>query len=191
MINNQLYKRFFGGPFLKCLSNLDAQYVLAKLHEGVCDNHLGRRTLAHQAYSQGYYWTTMKQDAKNYVCRCDQCQKHAPIPRLPSDCLNPVASPWSFTQWGMDIVGSLPTNVAKKKLLLVATNYFNKWVEVEAYASIKDKDITKFVWKNIICRFRIPHAIVTNNGLQFDSSIFREFCLEIKIKNVYSTPRYP
>ena len=56
----------------------------------------------------------------------------------------------------MDIVGPLPTATAQKKFLLVATNYFSKWVEVETYANIKDKDVTKFVWKNIICRFGIP-----------------------------------
>ena len=64
----------------------------------------------------------------------------------------------------MDIVGPLPTDVAHKKFLLVATYYFSKWVEVVAYANIKDKDMTKFIWENIVCRFRIPHAIVTNNG---------------------------
>ena len=91
----------------------------------------------------------------------------------------------------MDIVSPLPTSVAKNKLLFIATNYFSKWVEIEAYASIKDKDITKFVWKNIICRFEIPHAIVTDNGPQFNNSIFHKFCSKLKIKNIYSTPWYP
>ena len=45
----------------------------------------------------------------------------------------------------MDILGPLPTVAAQKKFLLVAKDYFSKWVEVEAYASIKDKDVTKFV----------------------------------------------
>ncbi|RVW76964.1 hypothetical protein CK203_055533 [Vitis vinifera] len=75
--------------------------------------------------------------------------------------------------------------------MLVATNYFSKWVEAEAYASIKDKDVTKFVWKNIICRFGIPQAIIADNGLQFNSIAFRNFCSELKIQNLYSTPRYP
>ena len=48
--------------------------------------------------------------------------------------------------------------------MLVAMNYFSNWVEVEVYASIKDKDVTKFVWKNIIFRFGIPQAIIADNG---------------------------
>ncbi|KAL6319839.1 hypothetical protein AAG906_036907 [Vitis piasezkii] len=52
-------------------------------------------------------------------------------------------------EWGMDIVGSLSIAAAQNKFLLIAINYFRKWVEVKAYASIKDKDVSKFVWKNI------------------------------------------
>ena len=92
----------------------------------------------------------------------------------------------------MDIVGPLPTAPAQKKFLLVATDYFSKWVEAEAYASIKDKDVvTKFLWKNIICCFRIPQTIIADNGPQFDSIAFRNFCSELNIRNSYSTLRYP
>ena len=133
----------------------------------------------------------MKKDVSAYVKKCDKCQRHAPVPHVPSKTLNPITSPWPFAQWGMDIVGPLPIAAAQKKFLLVATDYFSKWVEVEAYVSIKDKDVTKFVWKNIICRFGIPQAIIADNGPQFDSITFRNFCSKLKIQNLYSTPRYP
>ncbi|RVW42819.1 hypothetical protein CK203_079957 [Vitis vinifera] len=80
---------------------------------------------------------------------------------------------------------------AQKKFLLVATDYFSKWVEAEAYTSIKDKDVTKFVWKNIICRFGIPQTIIADNGPQFDSIAFQNFCWELNTWNSYFTPRYP
>ena len=63
----------------------------------------------------------------------------------------------------MDIVGHLPVKVAQKKFLLVAIDYFSKWIEAKTYASIKDKDVSKFVWKNIVCRFGIPQAIIVDN----------------------------
>nr|CAN72899.1 hypothetical protein VITISV_004478 [Vitis vinifera] len=100
----------------RCLNDTEVQYVLAELHEGVCGNHVGGRTLAHRAHWQEYYWPTMKQDAANYVKRCDQCQRHAPIPHI----------------------SHMPS-----KFLLMATDYFNKWVEAEAYANIKDKDVSR------------------------------------------------
>ena len=84
----------------------------------------------------------------------------------------------------MDIVGPLLVAATQKKFLLMATDYFNKWVEAEAYANIKDKDISRFVWKNIICWFGIPQTIIANNGPQFDNIAFRTFCSELNIKNM-------
>nr|CAN67251.1 hypothetical protein VITISV_026553 [Vitis vinifera] len=191
LIGGHLYKRSFTGPYLRCLSHSETQYVLAELHEGICGNHSGGRSLAHRAHSQGYYWPTMKKDAATYVKKCDKCQRYAPIPHMPSETLKPVSSPWPFAQWDMDIVGPLPAAPAQKKFLFVATDYFSKWVEAEAYASIKDKDVTKFVWKNIVCRFGIPHTIIADNGPQFDSIAFQNFCSELSIQNSYSTPCYP
>ena len=72
----------------------------------------------------------------------------------------------------------------------MAIDYFNKWVEIEAYANIKDKDVSKFVWKNIIYRFGILQAIVADNWPQFDNIAFMTFCSKLKIKNLYSTPRH-
>ena len=132
----------------------------------------------------------MKSDAADYVCKCDRCQWQAPILRSSAQDLMSIPSPWPFAQWGIDTVGPLLTAPAHKKLLLVATDYFSKWIEAEAFTSIKDKKVTQFIWKNIVCRFGIPRTIVLDNGPQFDSRVYRNFCHELKIKNLYSTPRY-
>ncbi|KAL6348698.1 hypothetical protein AAG906_019432 [Vitis piasezkii] len=67
LINDQLYKRSFEGPYLKCLSELEVKYVITELHEGVCGNHPSGQTLAHRTYTQGCHWPTMKWDVENYV----------------------------------------------------------------------------------------------------------------------------
>ena len=87
LIGGHLYKRSFIGPYLRFLSHSEAQYVLVELHEGICGNHSGGRTLSHRAHSQGYYWRTMKEETAAYVKKCDKCQKHAPIPHMPSETL--------------------------------------------------------------------------------------------------------
>ncbi|RVW94628.1 Gypsy retrotransposon integrase-like protein 1 [Vitis vinifera] len=191
LIRGHLYKRSFTGPYLRCLGHSEAQYVLAELHKGICGNHSGGRSLAHRAHSQGYYWPTMKKDVTVYVKKCDKCQRYAPIPHMSSATLKSISGSWPFAQWGMDIVRPLSAAPAQKKFLLVATDYFSKWVEAEAYASIKDKDVTKFVWKNIIYRLEIPQTIIADNGPQFDSIAFRNFCSELNIGYSYSTPHYP
>ena len=70
-------------------------------------------------------------------------------------------------------------------------DYFTKWVEAKALANIWDVDVKKFVWRNIVTRFGVLESLVSDNGLQFDSKAFCEFCSNLGIKNKYSTPTYP
>ncbi|RVX06224.1 Transposon Ty3-I Gag-Pol polyprotein [Vitis vinifera] len=161
LIGGHLYKRSFTGPYFRCLGHSKAQYVLVELHEGVCGNHLGGRSLAHRAHSQGYYWPTMKKDAAAYVKKCDKCQRYAHIPHMPSANIKINLRPMTLRAMGHRHSGTPPSCTSPKEFLLVVTDYFSKWVEAEAYANIKDKDVTK------------------------------NFCSELNIRNSYSTPRYP
>ncbi|XP_075669643.1 uncharacterized protein LOC142639328 [Castanea sativa] len=78
-----------------------------------------------------------------------------------------------------------------KRWLLVGTNYFTKWVEIEPLANIRNMDAKRFAWKNIVTRFGIPRTLISNNGLQFDSKAFRRYCCDLGITNRYSTLAYP
>ena len=52
---------------------------------------------------------------------------------------------WPFTQWGLDIMGPFPTAVRQLKFLVVGIDYFTKWMEVEALATITEKNSRSFV----------------------------------------------
>ncbi|XXG90553.1 hypothetical protein AAC387_Pa12g2289 [Persea americana] len=90
-----------------------------------------------------------------------------------------------------DIVGPLHRTPGNKRWLIVATDYFTKWIEGEPLSSITEQDTKNFVWKNIITRFGILRTLISDNGTQFDSNFFKSFCQEYGIRNVYSTPAYP
>ena len=64
----------------------------------------------------------------------------------------------------MDILDPFPLASGQKKFLLVAIDYFTKWVEAESLAKITEAKVTDFVWKAIICRFGLPQVIVTDNN---------------------------
>ena len=81
--------------------------------------------------------------------------------------------------------------MGNKKYLLVGINYFTKWVEAEPLANIRDVDAKRFVWKNIITRFGVPHMLVSDNGFQFDSKTFRSYYGELGIMNRYANLAYP
>ena len=102
-----------------------------------------------------------------------------------------ITSPWPSAQWGIDIIRPLPQGKRQVKFLLVTIDYFIKWVQVEALATITEAKVQSFVCKNIVCRFGIPHTIISNNGRQFDSQGFKSFYSSLGIKNKYSSLRHP
>ena len=79
----------------------------------------------------------------------------------------------------------------KGPIIIVAVDYFTKWVEAEPLATITEHKVLNFVWPSVICRFRIPRSLVSDNGKQFDNPKFRDFCAELGIKNYYSSPTHP
>ena len=52
--NQKLYKRSFSGPYLLCITLKTTESLLEELHEGICGSHIGGRSLAHRAITQGY-----------------------------------------------------------------------------------------------------------------------------------------
>ena len=88
-------------------------------------------------------------------------------------------------------MGPFPTVIRQLKFLVVGIDYFTKWVEAVALATITEKNIRSFVWRCIICRSGIPKVLVSDNGKQFDNDSFRNFCSQLGIKNHYSSPTYP
>ncbi|GJU02027.1 reverse transcriptase domain-containing protein [Tanacetum coccineum] len=69
----------------------------------------------------------------------------------------------------------LPEGPGKVKFLIVAMDYFTKWIEAKAVATISSTQVKKFVWDNIICRFGLPGEIVSDNGKQFSGDSFKDW----------------
>ncbi|XP_028058867.1 uncharacterized protein LOC114262698 [Camellia sinensis] len=87
--------------------------------------------------------------------------------------------------------GICARGTGNKRFFIAATDYFTKWVEVEALCKIKEADTKRFVWHNVVTRFGIPKVLLSDNGPQFDGKIFRRFCADLKIEFRNSTPAYP
>ena len=96
LIKDVLYKRGFSRPYLRCLGNEEADYVMREVHEGIYRNHSGSRSLVHKLIRAGYYWPTMQKDAEAYVKACDRCQRFSNIIRQPIKELVPMMAPWPF-----------------------------------------------------------------------------------------------
>ncbi|XP_052288561.1 uncharacterized protein LOC107175491 [Citrus sinensis] len=98
MIDGVLYRWGYTLSFFRRLDEDDADYVLREVHEGICENHSGARSLAHKALRQGYFWPTMHQDAQEKTRSCSSCQSFANFFTQPPEKLTSMASPWPFAQ---------------------------------------------------------------------------------------------
>ena len=108
ILNDKLYKRGFSMPYLKCIDEEEAKYILKQIHEGVCGDYAGPRSLVSKVVRTGYFWPTMQVDARELVRKCDKCQRFGNVQRLLAERLTTISSPWPFVQWGINIVGLLP-----------------------------------------------------------------------------------
>ena len=111
LMKDALYKRGFSRPNLRCLGQEEANYVIREVHEGICGNHSGARSLVHKLIQAGYYWPIMLKDTQAYVQSCDKCQRFSNFIRQSSEELTPMTAPWLFIQWGLDIMGPFPTAI--------------------------------------------------------------------------------
>ncbi|XP_016206511.1 uncharacterized protein LOC107646883 [Arachis ipaensis] len=109
LLNDQLYRRGYSRPLLKCLDRTEAEIALAEVHEGICGTHSGARSLAHKILRAGFYWPTLLEDSKKKVRTCDHCQKHAPTLHIPAEELHQSTVSWPFNKCGIDILGPFPT----------------------------------------------------------------------------------
>ncbi|XP_062085589.1 uncharacterized protein LOC133791687 [Humulus lupulus] len=77
------------------------------------------------------------------------------------------------------------------KYVVVAVDYFTKWVEVKPLVKIMAKQITTIVKKSIVCRYGVPYKIIFDNITQFEGETFEEYYKEKRIRRSFSTVVHP
>lgn len=106
----------------------------------------------------------MLQECAQFINHCEKCQIYDPFIHSLVDLLHSVISQWPFYQWGSNILGPFPLVGGQLKFIIVAVDYFTKWVEVEAISRITAERVRHFYWINIICCFGLSRIIVSDNG---------------------------
>ena len=101
---------------------------------------------------------------------------------MPPMPLHTMTSPQPFSAWGINIIGKIhPTTFNGHEFILVAIDYFTKWVEAATYKVLNSKKVAQFIITNIICRYRVPHEIISNNGQHFKGEtekLLRQFNIQ-------------
>nr|XP_010327571.1 uncharacterized protein K02A2.6-like [Solanum lycopersicum] len=92
----------------------------------------------------------------------------------------------------MDVIGPIdPAASNGNRFILVAIDYFTKWVEIDSYKSVTKKVVADFVPNNLICRFGVPESIIIDNGTNLNSHLMRDICEQFKVTHRNSTAYRP
>jgi transposase InsO family protein len=189
---NILYKRTFDGLLLRCLDEKEAQRVIQEVHEGSCASHPSGHNMARKILRMGYYWLKLEKDCIDYTRRCHKCQIYADRIHLPANQLHVFAPTWPFSMWGLDMIGPINPKASNgHRFILVAIDYFTKWVEAASYSSVTQNVVTRFIKNNIICRYGLPGRIITDNGSNLNNKMMDRLCSQFKISHHNSVPYRP
>lgn len=104
--------------------------------------------------------------------------------------LNVMTAPWLFSMRGIYMIGMIEPKASNgHRFILVAIDYFTKWVEAVSYANVTKQVVARFTKKELICRYGIPNKIITVKGSNFNNKMMKELCEEFKIEHHNSSQR--
>ncbi|MCO5587179.1 hypothetical protein L7F22_041126 [Adiantum nelumboides] len=111
--------------------------------------------------------------------------------RLTYEKQTPIISFGTFEKWGIDAIGPLPMAQSEKQYIIVGVDYMTRWAEATATTCITAKDVAKFVFENICCKFGTPLEIISDRELGFRGDLVGELMEHLGISRRHSSPYYP
>ncbi|XP_050890455.1 uncharacterized protein LOC127095866 [Lathyrus oleraceus] len=170
-----LYKRNYDMVLLRCMDKWEANKLMKDIHRGSFGTHANGHAMEKKILRVGYYWLTMEIDCYHYARTCYRCQIYADKMHVPPSPLNVISSPWPFSMWGIDTIGTIEPKASNGHMfILVSIFYFTKWVEVASYANVTKQVVTRILKNNIICRYGVPNKIITDNESNLNNKTIEE-----------------
>lgn len=197
LVNGQLYRHFprlvhddDSNPWKLCVATPLRPRVLHENHNTAAAGHLGIRKTSNRIASR-YYWPGMFRDVSRYVRKCDSCQRHKVSQQRPAGemLIRIPEEPWATVC--ADFVGPLPRSKHGASMLLVFFDRFSKWNELVPLRKATAESLIKAFRERIIARYGVPKVLITDNGTQFTSRIFRKFLDEYGVHQQLTAPYTP
>ena len=185
--NDQLYRKK-QDQLLKVIRQYEFEGLMYLFHDHEISAHFGIQT-TYEKIKERYYWKGMLKDIETYIKSCDQCQRRGKTKNKQELHSIPIYEP--FYRIGIDIVGPLPQTTKGNKYIVVAIDYFTKWPEARAIPEATAKEVTKFIYEDIICRHGCPQRILSDRGSHFNNQLVEDLTQRFNIKHGFSTPYHP
>eukprot|EP00253_Pinus_taeda_P017078 PITA_17078 len=191
IVSDTLYCCGINTVLRRCLTHEEAEKVLNDGHSGACGGHQSSYATTQKNLRAGYFWPTMFKDYITVVRSCHACQIFDSKTRRPPALLQPVVVVGPFAKWGIDFMTCNPTSAGGHGYIIVAVDYFTKWVEAMPTLNNSSETVALFFFNHIVSRFGVPQDIVTDHGLHFRNHMMVELATKLGLSHDSSTPYYP
>ena len=109
----------------------------------------------------------MESDCIKHIKTCHHCQAYQDRKNAPPQPLHSLAAPWPFSAWGMNVIKLvIPKASNNHEYILVAIDYFTKWVEAALYKSVTQTGVAQFLKHNIM-----PGEFIVDNGVNLNGKM--------------------
>ncbi|GJW68869.1 reverse transcriptase domain-containing protein, partial [Tanacetum coccineum] len=151
--------------------------------------HHSANITARKVFDTGFYWPTIYKDAYELIKSCDACQRQGKISQCDEMPQNAIQVCEIFDIWGIDFMGPFPSSRGNK-YILVAVDYFSKWVEAKVLPTNDARVVVKFL-KSLFSRFGAPRAIISDRGTHFCNDKFDKVMSKYGVTHRLSTAYHP
>ena len=164
--------------------------ILISLHEDPFGVHLGEdKTL--EKFKERFYWPGQYNDVCDWCHTCSVCASRKPLVPKPRALLKPVRVGLPMQLVAVDILGPFPESRAGNSYILVAADYFTRWVEAYLIPNQEAITIARKLTDELFCRFSFPEQFHSDQGRQFESEILTHLCKFFHIDKTRTTPYHP
>ena len=166
------------------------QVVLESLHDSPFAGHFGEhRTLARVKLR--YYWPGYVEDVANWCKTCEVCQRRKnPVGRNSAPMTSIDTGKGPFEHIALDLL-KLPITERGNQYLLVIEDYFSKWVEAFPLLRTNAPSVAQCVLNGWIARFGCPYSILSDQGREFESKLFKALNEMLNTKKLKTTTYHP
>jgi len=179
--------------------NWERIYLPTTLHKKVLNMFHDNKLSGHRGVKETYLriqerfsWPKLHKDVEKYVQSCETCQIQASSNKKLAGLMTPSRSYLPFDKIGVDFVGPFPRSTKQNTALLVITCAFSGWTQVyplrDQNTTAKTALLKCWLW---FCTYGFPSYIVSDNGSQFISELWRTTLSELGLKIIYTSPYHP
>ncbi|GKB65890.1 putative nucleotidyltransferase, ribonuclease H [Tanacetum coccineum] len=173
----------------RCVAGNKIFKILAHCHCGPTGGHHSASITGRKVYESRFYWPSIFKDAKDYVIKCDACQRSGNISSRNKMPQNNIQVCDVFDIWGLDFMGPF-SNSKWNKYILVVVDYVSKWVEAQALPTNDARVVIRFL-RRLFARFGVPKALISDRGTHFCNSQLEKSLQKYGVTHKLSTTYHP